>query len=100
MIAYASWSLGTAECNYTTTEIECLAAVRAMKHFRPYLFMQPFDLVTDHSALTWLMSYQNPSRRVNRWLIALADYSYRIVYQKGKKHQNADALSRIPKQEA
>ena len=30
--------------------------------------------------------------------MTINDYPFKIQYRKGKKHQNADALSRIPQQ--
>ena len=62
VIAYASRSLVGAELNYATTEIECLAAVWAMKYFRPYIYLQEFNLITDHSALQWMMNNPTPSK--------------------------------------
>ena len=31
-----------------------------------------------------------------RWQVKLMPYTYEIVYKAGKKHTNADVLSRIP----
>ena len=49
---------------------------------------------TDHSALKWLQSFKEPKGQVARWLETLARYDYRIEHPPGKKHQNANALSR------
>jgi hypothetical protein len=99
VIAYASRSLDKAENNYAPTEIECLAAVWGMKYFRPYLYQTPFELVTDHSALKWMLNKPDPNKRMARWLMTLVDYPYTIKYKQGKRHNNADALSRlIPQQ--
>ena len=36
--------------------------------------------------------------RLNRWMIFLQQFNYTIEYRPGKKHANADALSRRPRQ--
>jgi hypothetical protein len=96
VIAYASRSLVGAEYNYAPTEIECLASVWAMKYFRPYIYMGEFTLVTDHSALQWMLNNPTPSKRMTRWILTISDYPFKVQFRKGKKHQNADALSRLP----
>lgn len=96
VVAYASRSLVGAEYNYSPTEIECLASVWAMKYFRPYIYLMDFILVTDHAALQWMMNNPNPTKRMTRWILTITDYPFQIQYRKGKKHQNVDALSRIP----
>ena len=85
-----------AEYNYALTEIECLATIWAMKYFHPYIYLSEFTLITDHSALQWMLNNPTPSKRITRWIITITDYPFKVQYRKGKKHQNADTLSRIP----
>jgi hypothetical protein len=94
-IAYASRTLNTAECNYSTIEKELLAIVWSTKYFRPYLFGNKFTIVTDHKPLQWLFNLKEPSSRLVRWRLKLEEFNYNIVYKKGKQNTNADALSRI-----
>lgn len=51
---------------------------------------------TDHNVLKWLQSFKEPEGQVARWLELLAQYDYKIEHHPGKKHQNAEALSRNP----
>jgi len=95
-IAYASRLLNKAEQNYSTIEKESLAIVYCVNHFRPYLYGNKFTIVTDHKPLEWLHSVKNPTSRLVRWRLKLAEYEYNITYKAGKSNCNADALSRNP----
>ena len=51
VIAFYGRRLTPAENNYTVTEIELLAAVACIKHWRAYLWGRHFKLIVDHAAL-------------------------------------------------
>ena len=99
VIAYASRSLNQAEQNYSVTDQECLAIVWAIEHFHHYLELQPFEVVTDHSALKWLKTSKIPKGRRARWMMKLQLYNFTIRHRPGKINTNADALSRMYEQE-
>ncbi|GAN08305.1 conserved hypothetical protein [Mucor ambiguus] len=95
-IAFASRTLNSAECNYTTTEKVYLAIVWALKQFLPYLYRSKFPLYTDHAALKSILGTKLPRERLARWIMALQEYQpYDIVHKKGILNTDADALSRI-----
>ncbi|KAL4100697.1 hypothetical protein QTP88_020731 [Uroleucon formosanum] len=94
-IAFASRTLNKAEINYNTTEKELTSIVWGIKVFRPYLFGQHFNIITDHRALVWLFNITDPGSRLTRWRLKLEEYQYTIHFKPGVNNTNADALSRI-----
>lgn len=95
-IAYASRSMTKTQRRYCTTRRELLAIVTFLQHFRHYLLGKQFLVRTDHSALRWIMSFREPVDQMARWLQILSQFDFKIEHRPGKKHGNADALSRVP----
>ena len=100
VVAYASRTLNTAEKNYGISEKECLAVIYAIKQFRVYVHGTTFKLITDHSALTWLLNIRDPTGRLARWALYIQAFDVEIIHRKGVIHCNADTLSRPPIEDA
>ena len=96
VIAYASRCLSKSERNYCVTRRELLAVVTFLQHFKQYLLGNPFMIRSDHGALTWLQTFKEPEGQLARWLEKLQEFQFTLIHRPGKKHNNADALSRIP----
>ena len=60
VIAYSSKTLGKAERNYCVTDRELLAVKYFMEYHKHYLLGREFVVRTDHQALKWLFSLQEP----------------------------------------
>ena len=94
VIAYYSKAMTQEEINYCTTRQELLAIVKAVKHFRPYLYGRKFTIRTDHASLPWMLKNSLPRGQTARWMEILAEFNMELVHRKGLKHGNADGLSR------
>ena len=100
VVAYMGRKLTPAEAKYTVTEIECLAAVEAIKQWRPYLWGRRFVLQTDHSALKWLHTMKDSveggsSSRLMRWLLRLQEMDMEVQHKPGITNSDADGVSRL-----
>jgi transposase InsO family protein len=94
-ISFASRMLNAAERNYSTTQKELLAVVFGTQIHRCFLYGRKFKIVTDHAALKWLITVKNHHcARLTRWVLKLSEYDFEIEHKAGKKHVNADCLSR------
>ena len=96
VIAYASRGLSKSERNYSVTKRELLAVVTYCRYFRHYLIGREFLTRTDHKALEWLGNFKEATGMLMRWQAELAQFNMKIEHRPGRKHGNADGLSRIP----
>ena len=98
-IAYFSRKLKETELKYSVSEKEALAIYEAVKYFKPYVWLQTFKIITDHSALKFLLKNKNTVPRISRWALFLSDFDYEIEYKQGKSHFVPDYLSRSTEQQ-
>ena len=91
-IAFASRTLSKAERNYSQIEKEVLKIPSVWRLFQ---------IITDHNPLLGLLHEHKgiPSMaasRIQRWAIILSAYNYELIFKSGRKHGNADSMSRLP----
>lgn len=94
VLSYASKCLSKREKNYCVTRREMLALIVFIKQFRQYLLGRRFLVRTDHQSLRWLQNFRDPEGQTARWQEQLQEYDFECQYRPGKRHANADALSR------
>jgi hypothetical protein len=93
-VEYFSKSLDLNQRKYHISEKELMAIVFSIEHFKQYLYGSKFLVNTDHQALIHIHRTKKNHPRLQRWLLELQNYDFQIKYKEGKKHTNADGLSR------
>ena len=98
-MAYASLSLSKSEKNYSATDLERLAVVWVVTHFRYYLYGHQLTIYTDHTAVKAVLETPNLTGKHARWWSKIHGSGIgevNIVHRAGKENRHADALSRQP----
>jgi len=99
VIMYASKGFHGAQMNWCTTKRELWAIVyMTSTPFRYYIEGRDFLVRTDHSSLQWIDSFpKNSNTTICRWIFFLSKFRghMKVQHRAGKKHGNADAMSRI-----
>ena len=83
VIYYASRTLDSAQCNYSTTEKELLAVVFALEKFHSYLLGTKVIFFSDHAALRYLLAKKKAKSRLIRWILLLQEFNLKIRDKKG-----------------
>lgn len=100
-VFYVSSTLSNAEKNYPNLHREALAIVFALTKFAKYIFGKKITVVTDNKPLVSIFNQKKgipplAAARLQKYAYAISIFDFDIVYRKGKKIPEADALSRLP----
>lgn len=93
-IAIESGKFKDAELRYNTTEKEFLAIVNVFTRNRHILLPLHSVVITDHLNLTYWTKPRQLNPRQARWVDALSQFRFKIVYRPGKEAILPDTLSR------
>jgi len=98
-VAYASRSTSVVEKHYSITELETLAVVWAVQHFRAYLYGHNVTVITDHSAVKAVLDKPGSIGKLAGWWLKIFSSGIghvKIVHRPGHENVGADTLSRSP----
>jgi hypothetical protein len=83
------------EVNCSTTEKELLPVVFGVQTHRWFLYGRRFKIITDHSALKWLITVKNNQLAIlTKWVLKPAEYVFDVMHRPDRKLVNSDVLSR------
>ncbi len=91
---YFSKKLKPAEVRHSATDREALAIVLACRQFNIYLWGTKFIIPTDHQPITAVFRQRTKLPRMNRWMLEMRDYRFKVEYKMRKNNVVADQLSR------
>ena len=99
-ISYASRFLTELETKYSINELELLAVVWSVEHFKNYVYGVRFGVVWDHKTLQSVLKSNKGNKtyssRLTRWADRLLPFDFSIVHTPGRTLGMADYLSRHP----
>lgn len=101
IVAFASKTLTETQSRYSNIEREMLAIVFGIQRFHVFLYGRPFTVVSDHKPLSTITAkpINSAPLRLQRMLLQIQGYNYKVTYRPGPEMILVDALSRLPNQE-
>jgi transposase InsO family protein len=95
VIGYYSKLLSDSERKYCITKREFLGVVKAVQHFKPYLYGQNFLIRTDNSAVSHMLTLTDANEQIQRWQLFMSQFKFHTIHRPGRQHINADFMSRL-----
>ena len=99
-VSFASRFLTDIEAKYSINELELLAVVWAVEHFKNYVYGIKFQVISDHKALSSVLrpnrGNKTFSSRLTRWVDRLLPFNFEVTHAPGRVLGFADYLSRHP----
>ena len=73
---------------------ELIGLVKAVRHWRPYLWGRSFKIRTDHYSLKYLPDQRLSTIPQHQWVSKLLGYDFTVEYHPGRQNMAVDPLSR------
>ncbi|MBF2463463.1 hypothetical protein ICI39_14115, partial [Listeria welshimeri] len=80
VVGYFSKRTSPAESQYHSYDLETLAVVNSIKHFRQYLHGKKFTVFTDCNSLKSSQTKKELTPRAHRWWSFLQSFDFDVVY--------------------
>jgi len=93
-IAFFSRPVAPHHAKLPAYERELIGLVKAVRHWRPYLWGRAFTVRTDHWSLKFLLDQRLTTIPQHTWVSKLFGYDLTVEYRAGRLNTVADALSR------
>ena len=93
LVAYESQKLNNTEKIYLVHELELYAIVHALKTWRHYLGERHFFILTNNASLNFFETQPNLFTWQAKWQAFIAQFHYKLKYQKRRDNIVVDALS-------
>nr|CAH7750004.1 unnamed protein product [Callosobruchus chinensis] len=94
VIAYTSATLKGSQLRYKTTEKEMWAVLHCLKRWRTLVLARDLKIVSDHKALSFVMSCKLRPARLCRWILLAQEFDFEMIHCPGSQNVVADTLSR------
>lgn len=95
-VAFFSKQCTYEQSRYHSYELETMAVVFSLRHFRTYLLGSHFKIFTDCAAVRASALKKDLIPRIARWWLEIQDFTFDIEYRPGIKMGHVDYLSRHP----
>jgi hypothetical protein len=93
-IAFFSRPVAPRHRSLAAYEQELIGLVHAVRHWRPYLWVQRFIVRTDHYSLKFLLDQRLATIPQHHWVGKLPSFDFGVEYKSRSQNTVADALSR------
>ena len=100
-VAFGSKTLTECQSRYSNIEREMLAVVSGIQRYHTYLYARPFTVISDQKPLETICAkpIHAAPPRLQRMLLQIQGYNFKVKYRPGKTMVLADTLSRLPNPE-
>jgi hypothetical protein len=93
-VAFFSRAVAEHHTKLPAYERELIGLVKAVRHWRPYVWGRFFLVRTDHFSLKFILDQRLTTIPQHTWVTKLFGYDFEVEYRQGKHNVVADALSR------